>query len=396
LRAGLVVLQFAISIVLLIVTSGIHRQTEFARNVDRGFDTEQMVVLSGSAADGLGPSFGALRERLLDNPEITDVLVGSLRPGRGGTRTVRYEGGSPDGREIPTSGVDYGFFEAHGIEVVAGRTFSEERGTDAFVLPEAGRRTTGAYMLSELAARELGWTPTEAIDKWFETDFAGDFSSSVRGPVIGVVKDVFTNSAREPLQPVVYFAARDSWAGAGAPYFTDATVRITGNRIAETLAYIDAAWKELAPDMPLVRSFLDDRFAALYRNEERQATMLGAFSLLAVFVACLGLVGLASFATERRIKEIGIRKAIGGGVVDIVVLFCGEFGRLVLVANLVAWPVAYLAMQRWLAGFAYRADLSLWIFVGSAALAFVFAAVTVGAVAARAASVKPVRALRYE
>jgi putative ABC transport system permease protein len=124
--------------------------------------------------------------------------------------------------------------------------------------------------------------------------------------------------------------------------------------------------------------------------------MLSFFAALAIGIACLGLFGLASFTTERRTKEIGIRKTIGGGVMDIVLMFCGEFGRLVLVANLVAWPVAYIAMQRWLSSFAYRADMSPWIFVGSALAALAIACITVGGVAARAASTKPARALRYE
>ena len=144
------------------------------------------------------------------------------------------------------------------------------------------------------------------------------------------------------------------------------------------------------------RHFLDQDFEALYSGEARQAEMFTFFSALAIGIACLGLFGLASFTTERRTKEIGIRKAIGGSVADIALLFSGEFGRLVLFANLFAWPVAYFFMVRWLADFAYRIDLSPWTFVASAAVAFVIACVTVGTVAARAAMAKPVRALRYE
>jgi putative ABC transport system permease protein len=395
LRGALVVVQFAISIVLLVVTATIYRQTEFARNLDRGFETEQIVVLTGSAKDGMGAGFGALRQRLLENPEITAVISGSMRGA--GARRVRAEGGDPGGLELLTKGVDFGFFEAHGIELVAGRTFAEQYGADDFVLPTNDNlHTTGAYVLNELAARELGWTPEEALGKWFETDFAADFSRSVRGPIVGVVKDTYMRSVRERVQPLVYFAAARTWADAATPWFTDASVRVTGRRVADTLAYIDAAWAELEPNQPLTRYFLDDSFAALYDNEERQARMFGAFALLAVVIACLGLFGLASFTTERRTKEIGIRKTLGGSMWDVVSLLTADFSKLVLIANLLAWPVAYLLMQRWLAGFAYRIDLGAWVFVGSGLAALAIAWLTVGTVAARAAAAKPVTSLRHE
>ena len=395
LRSGLVVVQFAISIVLLVVTATIYRQTEFARNLDRGFETEQIVVLSGSARDGVGPQFRALRQRLLEHPEITDVVIGSMRGA--GDRQVRAEGGDPAGQNILTKGVDFGFFEAYGMELVAGRTFAEQYGTDDFVLPTNGNlHSTGAYVVSELAARELGWTPEEAIGKWFEVDFSANFSRTVRGPIVGVVKDTYMRSVREPVRPLVYFAARRTWESTTIPFFTDASVRITGRRVRETLAYIDTAWAELEPAHPLVRSFLDDDFAALYNNEERQAQMFGGFSLLAVFVACLGLVGLASFTTERRMKEIGIRKTLGGSVWDVVALLTADFSKLVLLANLVAWPIGFILMQRWLADFAYRISLGPAIFVASALVAFGVAWITVAAIGFRAASVKPLYSLRHE
>jgi putative ABC transport system permease protein len=162
------------------------------------------------------------------------------------------------------------------------------------------------------------------------------------------------------------------------------------------LAGIDAVWRELGPDVPVIRRFLDDDFDALYRGERRQAQLLTTFSLLAVAIACLGLYGLASFSTTRRTKEIGIRKTLGASVPDIVRLFTAEFGVLVLLANVIAWPIAYFAMQQWLAGFAYRIELGPLAFIASGLLAFAIATLTVGAVASRAARAKPVTALRYE
>jgi putative ABC transport system permease protein len=171
-------------------------------------------------------------------------------------------------------------------------------------------------------------------------------------------------------------------------------VRVSG--LGATLDGIDAAWGEVLPSEPIVRHFLDDDFDALYRSEARQMQLLTTFAGLAIFIACLGLLGLAWFSTERRTKEIGIRKAIGGSVLDVVRLFTAEFSRLVLLANVVAWPVAYFLMQRWLAGFTYRIELGPLVFVGSAALALAVALLTVGVVAARAARAKPARSLRCE
>lgn len=395
-RSALVIAQFAVSIVLLIATATIYLQTRYARGVDRGFEADRIVVLFGSPTEGFGSRFDALRNRLLENPEITAVIQGSQRPGGAGTRLIRAEGGDPAGREMPTRGVDFGFFETYGIELVAGRTFTDER-ADAFVVPGGrGQHTTAAYVLNELAARELGWTPDEAIGKWFETDFSSDFSTSVRGPIVGVVRNTYFESLREPLKPLAYFAAAQTYAYATVGFFSDASVRITGKRLPETLAYIDAAWREVEPDLPLARVFLDDQFAALYADEERQMQIFGVFAGLAIFVACLGLFGLASFTTERRTKEIGIRKTLGGSVADVVQLLTREFSVLVLLANVVAWPIAYVLMQRWLAGFAYRIELGPLIFLGGALAAFAIAWLTVAGIALRAASAKPLHSLRYE
>jgi putative ABC transport system permease protein len=176
----------------------------------------------------------------------------------------------------------------------------------------------------------------------------------------------------------------------------EASIRVAGADLTRTLAEIDAAWQRLGPGTPVMRRFLDQDFEALYRGERRQGQLLALFSLFAVAIACLGLFGLASFSTARRTKEIGIRKALGAGVRGIVTLFTVEFGVLVVLANLIAWPVAYAVMQRWLAAFAYRIELGPFVFIASGLLALAVATLTVAAVAGRAARAKPVTALRYE
>jgi putative ABC transport system permease protein len=400
LRSTLVVGQFAVSIALLIVTAVIYQQTHFARNLERGFEAEQVIVLTGSPTEGIGPGWPALQDRLRQLPEVTHVIAGSLRPMSAfGGRLVRAEGGDPAGRQIPTWGVDYGFFETYGIEVLAGRTFDEQRGTDRFDVPPSWPdtpHTTGAYVLNELAARELGWTPEEAIGKWFEVDFSSDFRFSVRGPIVGVVANTYVQSVRQPLPPLVYHTAVGPWGADPRPYLKDASIRVTGKQLEATLAQIDDAWADLVPHLPISRRFLDDSFDALYRAEQREASVFAAFSLLSIAITCLGLFGLAAFTTERRTKEIGIRKVMGGSVWDVLRLLTAEFSKLVVVANLIAWPAAYLLMSRWLAGFAYRIDMSPAVFVGSAVAAFAIAWLTVAAIAARAAGAKPIHALRYE
>jgi putative ABC transport system permease protein len=176
----------------------------------------------------------------------------------------------------------------------------------------------------------------------------------------------------------------------------EASIRVTGADLETTLAGIDEIWGELGPEVPIQRRFLDDDLDALYRGEQKQAQLLTLFSALAILIACLGLFGLASATTLRRTKEIGIRKALGAGVADIVRLLTTEFAALVLVANVIAWPVAYFAMQRWLSVFAYRIELEPFVFVASAMLALVVAMLTVATVATRAARAKPVATLRYE
>jgi putative ABC transport system permease protein len=282
--------------------------------------------------------------------------------------------------------VDFDFLATYDIDVVAGRTFSEA-GNDREIVAQPGQPPPppAPFVLSRLAVERLGSTPDEVLDRII-------IVGGRRGVVIGVVEDVYLESVRDPLSPVLYLVPPLERAGA----LREASIRVTGADLDGTLAGIDAVWRELGPDVPVLRRFLDDDFEALYRGERRQGQLLALFSSLAVVIACLGLYGLASFSTLRRTKEIGIRKTLGASVGDIVRLFTVEFGALVVGASLLAWSIAYLSMQRWLAGFAYRIELGPFAFIASASLALVIATLTVAGVATRAARAKPVTALRYE
>ena len=213
------------------------------------------------------------------------------------------------------------------------------------------------------------------------------------GPVVGVVNDTYFESIRSAVRPMIYIVVPP--AERLRPYGA-AAIRVDPAAMPAALAHIERTWQELYPGQAFSWRYLSDDFEALYVAEERQGTLLLMFSILAILVACFGLFGLASFNAERRTKEIGVRKVMGGSVFSIVLLLTNDFSKLVLLANLIAWPLAYVAMNRWLENFAYRIDLTPLVFIGSGLIALCIAWVTVGGTAAKAASAKPILALRYE
>ncbi len=397
LRNLLVVVQFFLAITLIVATLVVALQMRFIENRELGFARERIVVLSGTNADGLGTGWAVLKQELRQLNGVTHVTEADMVRGSSDMRSVRGEGGAPGGLNMLAKRVGFGFFETYDIALVAGRYFDEAFTTDLFVPPPnapQGVAPTGSYILNESAVRALGWTPEEAIGKQFEMDFSNDFSFTVAGPVIGVVEDVHLQSLRERIGPAFYYVPGPTWGG--LPSFESASVRLAAGDIERTLAEIDAQWRRLNPELPLVRRFLDTDFAALYQNERRQGQLFTLFALLTISLACLGLFGLASYTVERRRKEIGVRKVMGGSVWGIVLLLTKDFSRLVLIANVLAWPVAYGVMNRWLENFAYRIDLTPLIFIGSGLIALSIAWATVGSTAAKAANANPVLALRYE
>jgi len=397
-RKGLVVTQFAISIALIIATGVVFSQMRYAQELDLGLNQEHVVTIAGSPTGGLGESYQSMRDEWLSLPGVVSVTASALTPSDQNTNGfgIKYEGGDPDGRGMPPLWVDYDFFETYEIEMAAGRTFSRDFGTDQITIPTADNpQTAGSYIISELAAQQLGWTPDEAIGKWFEISACMDCDEgAARGPVVGVARDIHFSSIREAIKPVFYFVPPEQMFG--FPALSVASIRVRGDNLDATLAGLDATFQKFLPDTPLVRSFVDDDFEALYQNERRQGQVFMLFALLAVVIACLGLYGLAAFTTETRTKEIGVRKVMGGSVWDIVRLLTWEFSKLVLIANLLAWPAAWFLMNRWLENFAYRVEIGPLVFVGAAVAALLVAWLTVGGLAAKAASSRPVLALRYE
>ncbi|MFM2043437.1 MAG: hypothetical protein RLY86_2013 [Pseudomonadota bacterium] len=400
LRAALVVVQFAISIGLMVATTVVYSQLLFARDKELGFDKENVVSIGfpRSAAEQ-APVF---LETLRNDPAVAAAALTSFMPGEGNesNNSVRLVG-DPENREIVirNDAVGYGFFQAMGMRLVAGRDFDEARGTDAVRRPDwqvrdedppAGTEpftVTAGVVINEAALDRFGFrSAEEAVGRQLRA--ADSEVSTIEMTIIGVVQDFHFRSLHEPIAPAYFILDPD---GVGI-----VVVRLRGGSITAGLDLIDRTWRDLVPGRPIVRQFLSDELQQLYQREENMSRMFAAFSGLAILIACLGLFGLASFTAERRTKEIGLRKVLGARVPDIVRLLVWQFSKPVLVANIIAWPLAWWGMSRWLEGFTYRIDLTPLPFLLAGAGALAIAWVTVGVHAAKVAQAKPIRALRYE
>jgi len=370
LRDGLVVVQFAAAMMLIVGTMVVSEQLAFMRHKDLGYDKEHIVVVP--IRDQLAwQGAPALKEELLKISGVQAVSFSSGVPNAVGWHsTAHWEGADEDDAlEINHIMVDFDFMELYGFGLVAGRGFSRDFPGDA----------TAAYVLNEAAVQAIGWD--DPIGKTF-------MMSDGEAPVIGVVKDFHFESLHQPIGPMAFHF--------GPQWYQMASLNITPENVPGTLKAVETLVQRFAPDRPFDYYFLDDTFDRLYRAEERFSRISAYFTALALFLACLGLLGLTAFVVERRTKEIGIRKVLGASVVSIVVLLSGQFVRLVVVAFVVATPLAYLSANRWLEDFAFRVDLSWGIFVMAGVLALAIACLTISYQSIRAALTNPVETLRYE
>jgi putative ABC transport system permease protein len=298
---------------------------------------------------------------------------------------------------IDLGAVDVGFFELQGLRPIAGRLFSTAYGEDVRLARlGAGPQDQPSVVLNETAVRRLGFRNAEdAVGRtvnwvrWFPpTPPAGGLASLFRpSQVIGVVPDFTLKSIREPIAATIYFVP---------PRGRFMLIKLSGRQIPETLAGIDRIWRATGHELPLATMFESQAVQDLYRDVIVQGLAIGICAGLAILLACVGLFALAAFTTERRTKEIGVRKAVGANSLDILGLLVWQFTQPVLWANLIAWPLAFWAMDHWLRGFAYRVDLPAWLFVAASGAAVLIAWLTVCAHAWRAARREPATALRYE
>jgi putative ABC transport system permease protein len=377
-RSVLVLIQFAISITLIIGTITIYNQLYFMKNKKLGFNKKQVVVIPG-IDDTIRQSLSTLKEELAAVPGVLHVAASSRVPGRGVMKGVlRPEGFSEDQPvTMDLLTVDPDFLPTMGIELAAGRNFSNDLASD----------TTDAVIINQAAARKIGWD--DPIGKKFIfTPPPGSETPITSATVVGVVKDFHISSLHQRIEPLFVDYALER--------MSTITVKIAPDNISGTLELLKSKWEGIVPNKPFDYQFLDETFDSQYRSEERMGNIALSFSLLAIFIGCLGLFGMSAFSAEQRTKEIGIRRVLGASVTGIVGLLSKEFLMLVAIANLIAWPIAYYAMDKWLQDFAYRIDIGLGIFIPAGIAALLIALVTISFQATKAALNNPIDSLRYE
>jgi putative ABC transport system permease protein len=385
LRNVLVVLQFAVSVGMGIAAGVVFRQVSYARAMDLGFRHDNVVIVSGSPLL-TGGKQEAFEQTLRSDPGVAAVGLSSYTPFTRGQSNVDIQvPGLPEPFTINTTVIDPDYPVVYGIPLIAGRLLSD-RGTDRLnsiaIAAGADPLNEGRnVLLNVAAARRMGFSPAEAVGKTIIYNH-----NHVR--IVGVLADAKVHGAREPVAPMIYVYI-PSWA-------MNISVRLRPGRIAPTLSFIDRTWHAFMPGVAIQRTFLDQGFDQLYAQDEREGAMLGVFVIVAVLIGCLGLYGLAVFTAERRTKEIGIRKVSGARTADIVKLMLWRISVPVLLANAIAWPLAYAYLRNWLDGYAYRIALNPSYFLAGGAVALFIAWVTVYANTVRLARCSPVHALRYE
>ncbi len=371
LRKGLVISQFAISIALIIGTIVVYSQMKYMRSQDLGFSKSQKLIIETNG----DPGKAAFKQAISSLPNVLSTSTANSVPGGGNPGAysqIENAKGDMQIANLDLYFVDFDYIPQYKMQVVAGRAFSREFGTD----------TTQAMVLNETATRLFGYrTPQEAIGRKFD-------QWGRQGKIIGVVKDFHFQSLQESMKPLSMRIEPER--------LETITAEIAATNIPATIAAIEGQWKNYLPDRPFSYYFLDESFDKQYRSQDRFGKLFFNFSILAIFISCLGLLGLASYSTLQRTKEIGIRKVMGASVTGIVNLLSKEFLKLVLISFVIAAPVAWYFMHDWLKDFAYRISISWWIFILSGLLALLIAVVTISYQAIRAAMANPVRSLRTE
>jgi putative ABC transport system permease protein len=371
LRKGLVIAQFTISIVLIISTIVVYNQMKYMRSQDLGFNKDQMMVIDTQG----DPAKNAFQEALSQIPNVKSTAMSSSVPGGGNPGAyseIENKKGDLQIANLDLYFVDFDYIKQYGIKMIAGRGFSHDFKTD----------TTQAMVLNEAAIKMFGYaSPEQAIGRRFK-------QWGREGKIIGVMKDFHFRSLQQDIKPL---SMRIEPRGCNL-----VSVKIVSKNVPATITAIENKWKQLIPNRPFDYFFLDDYFDKQYRSEDRFGRLFLNFAILAIFISCLGLLGLASYSTIQRTKEIGVRKVLGASTSNIVNLLSIDFLKLVLIAFVIAAPIAWFSMQQWLQNFAYRINLGLWAFLFAGLLAVVIAFLTVSFQAVKAAVTNPVKSLRTE
>ena len=369
-RSGLVVFQFAISIILFIGTFVVYSQLNYIQRKKLGFDKDHILVIQ--RAWELQNHTQSFKDNLFKSNLVISASNTDNLPGQRFSSTVFKADNSASTQQhiLACMSTDYDFAKTLGLEIIKGRYFSKEFYSDsqAVVINECAARI---YNIKNPVGKRL----VDARD-----------NSAVN--IIGVLKDFNFESLHQEIKPIVIYLNREQTS--------NLAVKIRSNDLKSTISMIKNEWNKFVPGKPFEYYFLDDNFNELYQSEIKIQQIFTSFSVLAIFIACLGLLGLAAFTAERKTKEIGIRKTLGASVTGIILLLSKNYTKWVLIANIIAWPTAYYFMNKWLQDFAYKTEMSIWIFLLSGILALIIALLTVSANAVKAATANPVKSLKYE
>ncbi len=369
-RKGLVVFQFVLSIILIIGTIVVSKQINFVQHVNLGYDRENLIYIpvEGTVAE----KYKVVKEAALKQPGIQSVTRITQNPTEisNGTGGVEWEGKDPNAmHQFTQAAVGYDFIQSMKLQMVDGRDFSPDFKSDSV-----------GYIINESALKLIGYD--QPVGKWLTF-------WQKKGSIIGVVKDFHFSSMHEPIRPLVIRLGEDISYG-------NLLVRTEPGKTRQALTSIEKIWKDVNPQFPFTYQFSDEEYQKLYKSEVIVGKLTNSFAFLAIFISCLGLLGLAMFTAEQRTKEMGIRKVLGASSGTLFTLLSKDFLVLVLIAFVVAAPLSILATNTWLKNFAYRTPLSWWIFVVAGCMAILIALITVSFQAIKTAVANPVSSLRAE
>jgi len=377
LRSGLVVFQFATSIVLIIGTLVVINQLNYIQNKKLGFDKNQVFILHN--ANLLEQQAETFKNEMLKNPQIKHATISSYLPVPS-TRysTAVFPEGQRDNKNstsMQTWAVDHDYITTMGMKVEQGRDFSRRFSTDH-----------SAVIINQRAVKQFGWD--NPLGKRLDTII--NENKTVTYTVIGVIEDFHFDSLRNTIAPLLLFLHENNESNDFISF------RVNTDNISGAIVLFREKWNHFLPAQPFEYSFLDESFYDVYRTEQGLGKIFGTFALLAIFIGCLGLFGLAAFISEQRTKEIGIRKVLGASISSIIRLLSTEFIILVGIANMIAWPAAYFIMNQWLQEFAYKTSLSIWTFLAAGMTALIIALLTISYQSVKAALADPVKSIQYE
>jgi len=382
-RKALVVGQFALSIALIVSTIVIYQQLNFMKNQNLGFDKEQKIVVPMKGGASIRENSEFVKNEFLIHNSITAITASSSVPGRSVSNYgIRLVGKEDDkSQSMFHLYFDADFIHNYNIEIVSGRPFNKEIISD---ISQKDIPESGGFLINESAALALGCkSADEAIGLRLNTGMGGR-----TGSIIGVTKDFHYRGLQTIVEPLVM-----EWYPS---IFDHLTLTINIDNIKEAQSFIEQKWAELFPSIPFESFFLDSAFNNQYQSNEQMGKIASIFTLLGIFIACLGLLGLASFTAVQRTKEIGICKVLGASIPAIIYLLSKDFTKWILVANIIAWPIAWFAMDSWLQNFAYRTEMQWWVFLLSGGIALLIAVLTVSSQAIKVAFANPIDSLRYE